>query len=163
MSTGHGFVCLRVVQKPVAFGNNALSPGAHQSSRTGQHGFWPLGLVAHHQYGLSERWRLLLNAARIRQDEGTLHERGDERNVFHRLDQGDTATSLQMTVDSVLDARVRMHRIHYLHIMALCYLGQRGANLFDAISETLAPVRRYQNEFALRVESRRLRRAESPA
>src|SRR5712691_78961 len=108
MCTGHGFVRPRVVQKPVAFGNDALSSEPHQSGRTGQHGFWPLGLVTHDQYGLSERWRLFLNAAGIRQYEGALHEHGDKRNVLHGFDQGDTATSSQMTVDRVLDIRVGM-------------------------------------------------------
>src|SRR5215831_13718371 len=67
--TSHGFVCLRVVQQPVAFGNNTLSPGSDQSGGTGEHGFGPLGFVAHNPYGLSQRWRLFLDAAGIRQYE----------------------------------------------------------------------------------------------
>lgn len=70
-SACHLFVRSAVFEQSCGLAKDILSVGAHESRCSGFEGFGALSDLAHHQDGLAQRWGLLLDASRIRQDKKT--------------------------------------------------------------------------------------------
>ena len=79
----------------------------------------------------------------------------DERHVVERIQQQDIGLAAQQTVYRLPHVRIAMHRVGDLYVAPPRQAEQRGADVFEAIAEALAPVRGDHNQLLRgdRVES----------
>ena len=113
----------------------------------------PFGHLAQHEHRLAERRRLLLESPRIRDDEVTATEKGEEAPVVDRRQEVHARMTGQRPAYRPLHVRVQVDRNHQLHgLVALDEEPKGRAQLLQRRSEALAPVCRDQHQPEMRVE-----------
>ena len=149
----------RVVEQAERRGDDAGGIGADEPERAGVHALGPLGLVAQDEGGHVERRRLLLDSAGVGEHQGRAGQEPDELLVVHGLDDADVAERAEHRVHGAADVRVRVHREDEVDLGARGgELGDRAADVLQAVAERLAPVRGDEDERAGRVERGQLLR-----
>ena len=141
---------------------NALPVGADQRHGAGGDGFGPFGDRAHHQDGLAEGRRLLLDPSRIGEDDMAAHHQMDERHVTLRLQQMHIRQTAQHAPHRRLYRGVEVNGVDDLHIVALRDAMQRRADLVEPVAKAFAAMPGHQDQFFGRIEKAKPRVGRSP-
>ncbi|KPW52018.1 hypothetical protein ALO86_100988 [Pseudomonas syringae pv. berberidis] len=145
-----------VIKQSVHAIDDCVCLGAHQAYGARCDGFRTLGDIAHDQHRLAQRWRFFLHAPGVGEDDvGTLHQ-AHERQVVQRLDQVHVGQFAQVLGHRPQHIGVQVYRIDNLHIVAFGQLGQRLADIQEAIAEILATMPCDHQNLALRHQKREL-------
>ena len=152
MGAGKRGVARGLVQQFGDGGMNALPVGADQRHGAGGDGFGPFGDRAHHQDGLAERGRFLLDPARIGEDDMAAHHQIDERHIIQRLQQMHVRQTAEDAPHRCLHRGVEVNRVDDLHIVALRDAAQPGADLLEAMAEAFAAMPGHQDQLFGRIE-----------
>jgi hypothetical protein len=142
----------RIFQQRDRASDDTLRVRTDQPHRSGFNRLRPLGHVTHHKDGLTQRWRFLLDAARIRNDKVRTIHQVNKGKVVNRLHQMHARAAGEDAANGLANIRVEMHGIYDLDVGTPSNLGDCPANALEAVAKTLASMASYQDELAVRVE-----------
>ena len=144
---GHAAVLRLVCQELLRLFVDALAVRADELDRAGIDGLRALRRVAQHEDRLAKRRRLLLDSARIREDQvGPMHEVG-KWLVVERVDEVDFRQSAELFVDDLADLRILVDREDDLDVVELLrQLLERLVDVAHRLAEVLAAMRRDEDD-----------------
>ena len=147
----HGGVLLFVGQQAGELAADGLLIGAHKLERAGSHALGALGGVAHHEHGLAQGGRLLLDAARVGEDEvGGGHEVMEVQHL-QRVDDPQAVEAVELLVRGLTHERVHMDGVDRLGVGVLLHDSADGAeHPVHGLTEVLSAVRRHEDEAGAR-------------
>ena len=147
----------RRVEEPRGLGHDARPVGADEAHRAGLDRLRALGGLAHHEHGLAERGRLLLDAAGIGEHQVRAAHEVDEGDVVQRRQQVHVRGTAQDAAHRLLHVGVEVYRVHDLDVASRSELRQRPADVLEPLAEALAAVPGDEHEALARVQEGELR------
>lgn len=144
---GHGDVLLVVAKKPTELAVDGLLLGADELQRTCCHALGTLGGVAHDEHGLAQARGLLLDAARVGEDDvADGHEVVEVENL-ERVDDMQPVEAVKLLVRRLADERVHVDGVDRLGVGVLLHHAADGAkHAVHRLAQVLATVRRDEDE-----------------
>lgn len=144
---GHGDVLLVVAKKPTELAVDGLLLGADELQRACCHALGTLGGVAHDEHGLAQARGLLLDAARVGEDDvADGHEVVEVENL-ERVDDMQPVEAVQLLVRRLADERVHVDGVDCLGVGVLLHHAADGAeHAAHRLAQVLAAVRRDEDE-----------------
>lgn len=144
---GHGDVLLVVAKKPTELAVDGLLLGADELQRTCCHALGTLGGVAHDEHGLAQARGLLLDAARVGEDDvADGHEVVEVENL-ERVDDMQPVEAVKLLVRRLADERVHVDGVDRLGVGVLLHHAADGAkHAVHGLAQVLATVRRDEDE-----------------
>ena len=120
---------------------------ADELQRAGGHALGALGGVAHHQHRLSQARGLLLDTARVGEDEVARRHEVVEVEHLERVDDVQAVEAVQLLVRRLADERVHVYGVDRLGVGMLLHHAADGAeHAVHGLTEVLAAVRRDEDE-----------------
>lgn len=116
----HLVVSLGRGQQPADLGDNPLLVRPHQKRSSGGDRLGTLRVLAHHEDGLTEAGRLLLDAPGVGQDDGGVTESVHEGVVVHGFHRQDPIQALNLREDRLAHQRVGVQGPHDREIGEQC-------------------------------------------
>lgn len=143
----HGLVLGLIAEQAAELAVDDILLGADELQRTGGDALWALGGVAHDEHRLAQTRRLLLDAARVCQDEVARgHEIVKVENL-ERVDDVKAIEAVQLLVRRLADERVHMDGVDRLGVGVLLHHAADGAeHAVHGLAQVLAAVRRDEDE-----------------
>lgn len=120
---------------------------ADEAERAGLHALGALGGVAHDEDGLSEGGRLLLDAARIGEDEVAAGHEVVEADDLERVNNPQAAEAVQLLVGGLPHLRVHVDGVYGLGVRPLLHDAADGAeHAVHGLAQVLPAVRGDEDE-----------------
>lgn len=143
----HGLIAPLIRKQPTEFAIDHILLGAHEFQRACRHALGTLGGVAHHEHGLAQTRRLLLDAARVCQDEVARGHEVVEVENLERVDDVKSVEAVQLLVRCLADERIHVDGVDRLGVGMLFHHAADGAeHAVHGLSQVLAAVRRDEDE-----------------
>ena len=143
----HGLVLGLIGEKATELTVDDLLLCADELQRAGGNALGALGGVAHHEHGLTQARRLLLDAARVCQDEVARGHEVVEVENLERVDDVEPVEAVQLLVRRLADERVHVDGVDRLGVGVLLHHSADGAeHAVHGLAQVLAAVRRDEDE-----------------
>lgn len=121
--------------------------GADELQRAGGHALGALGGVAHDEHRLAQARGLLLDAARVGEDEVARRHEVVEVEHLERVDDVEPVEAVQLLVRRLADERVHVDGVDSLGVRMLLHHAADGAeHAVHGLAQVLAAVRRDEDE-----------------
>lgn len=143
----HGLVLGMIGKQSAELMVDDVLLGADELQRTGTHALGTLGGVAHDEYGLAQTRRLLLDAARVCQDEVARGHEVVEVEHLERVDDVKSVEAVELLVGGLADERVHVDGVDCLCVRMLLHHAADGAeHAVHGLAKVLAAVGRDEDE-----------------
>lgn len=143
----HGLVLGLIGEKTAELTVDHVLLGAHELQRAGGHALGTLGGVAHDEHGLAQARGLLLDAARVGEDEVAGGHEVVEVEHLERVDDVQAAEAVELLVGRLADERVHVDGVDRLGVGMLLHHAADGAeHAVHGLAQVLAAVRRDEDE-----------------
>ena len=143
----HGLVLGLIGEQAAEFAIDHILLGAYELERTGSHALGALGGVAHDEHRLAQARRLLLNAARVGEDEVARGHEVVEVEHLERFDDVQAVEAVQLFMCRLADERVHVDGVDRLGVGVLLHHAADGAeHAMHGLAQVLAAVRRDEDE-----------------
>lgn len=143
----HGLVLGLIGEKATELTVDDLLLCADELQRAGGNALGTLGGVAHHEHGLAQTRRLLLDAARVCQDEVARGHEVVEVENLERVDDVQAVEAVEFLVGGLADERVHVDGVDRLGVGVLLHHASDGAeHAVHGLAQVLAAVRRDEDE-----------------
>lgn len=143
----HGLVLGLIGEKAAELAVDDVLLGADELQRAGGHALGTLGGVAHHEHRLTKARGLLLDAARIGEDEVARGHEVVEVEHLERVDDVEPVEAVQLLVRRLADERVHVDGVDRLGVGMLLHHATDGAeHAVHGLSQVLAAVRSDEDE-----------------
>ena len=143
----HRRVLVRVGEQARELPVDDVLVGAHELERAGRHTLGALGGVAHDEYRLAQARGLLLDAARVGEDEVARRHEVVEVEHLERVDDVEPVEAVQLLVRRLADERVHVDGVDSLGVWVLLHHAADGAeHAVHGLAQVLAAVRRDEDE-----------------
>lgn len=144
---GHGDVLLVVAKKPTELAVDGLLLGTDEFQRACCHALGTLGGVAHDEHGLAQARGLLLDAARVGEDEVTRCHEVVEVEHLERVDDVQAVEAVELLMGRLSDERVHVDGVDRLGVGVLLHHAADGAeHAVHGLAQVLAAVCRDEDE-----------------
>lgn len=121
--------------------------GAHELQRAGGHALGALGGVSHDEHRLAQARRLLLDAARVGEDEVACRHEVVEVEHLERVDDVQAVEAVELLVGGLADERVHVDGVDRLGVgMFLHHAADGSEHAVHGLAQVLAAVRRDEDE-----------------
>ena len=143
----HGLVLGLIGEQAAELAVDHVLLGADELQRAGGHALGALGGVAHDEHGLAQARGLLLDAARVGEDEVAGGHEVVEVENLERVDDVQAVEAVQLLVRRLADERVHVDGVDSLGVGVLLHHAADGAeHAVHGLSQVLAAVRRDEDE-----------------
>lgn len=143
----HGLVLCLIGEKAAELAVDNVLLGADELQRAGSYALGTLGGVAHDEHRLSQARGLLLDAARVGEDEVARRHEVVEVEHLERIDDMQAVEAVQFLVRRLADERVHVDGVDRLGVGVLLHHAADGAeHAVHGLAEVLAAVRRDEDE-----------------
>lgn len=143
----HGLVLGLIAEQATELAVDYVLLGADELQRAGGHALGALGGVAHDEHRLAQTRGLLLDAARVGEDEVARRHEVVEVENFERVDDVEPVEAVQLLVRRLADERVHVDGVDSLGIWVLLHHAADGAeHAVHGLAQVLAAVRRDEDE-----------------
>ena len=143
----HGLVLGLIGEKAAELAVDDVFLCADELQRAGGHALGALGGVAHHQHRLSQARGLLLDTARVGEDEVARRHEVVEVEYLERIDDVQTVEAVQLLVGGLSDERVHVDGVDCLCVrMLLHHAADSAEHAVHGLAQVLAAVRRDEDE-----------------
>ena len=143
----HGLVLGLIGEQAAELTVDHVLLGAHELQRAGGHALGTLGGVAHDEHGLAQARGLLLDAARVGEDEVAGGHEVVEVEHLERVDDVQAAEAVELLVGRLADERVHVDGVDRLGVGMLLHHAADGAeHAVHGLAQVLAAVRRDEDE-----------------
>lgn len=143
----HGLVLGLIGEQSAELAVDDLLLGADELQRAGGHALGALGGVSHDEYRLAQARRLLLDAARVGEDEVARRHEVVEVEHLERVDDVQSVEAVELLVRRLADERVHVDGVDRLGVGVLLHHAADGAeHAVHGLAEVLAAVRRDEDE-----------------
>ena len=143
----HGLVLGLIGEKATELTVDDLLLCADELQRAGGNALGTLGGVAHHEHGLAQARRLLLDAAGVGQDEVARGHEVVEVEHLERVDDVKSVEAVELLVRRLADERVHVDGVDRLGVGVLLHHAADGAeHAVHGLAQVLAAVRRDEDE-----------------
>lgn len=143
----HGLVLGLIGEKAAELAVDDVLLCADELQRAGGNALGTLGGVAHHEHGLAQTRRLLLDAARVCQDEVARGHEVVEVENLERVDDVQAVETVELLVRRLADERVHVDGVDRLGVGMLLHHAADGAeHAVHGLAQVLAAVRRDEDE-----------------
>lgn len=143
----HGLILGLIAEQTAELAVDDVLLGAHEFQRAGGHTLGALGGVAHHEHGLAQTRRLLLDAAGVGQDEVARGHEVVEVENLERVDDVQAVETVELLVRRLADERVHVDGVDCLGVGMLLHHAADGAeHAVHGLAQVLAAVRRDEDE-----------------
>lgn len=146
-SVAHGLVLGLIGEKATELAVDDVLLGADELQRAGRHALGALGGVAHDEHRLTQARGLLLDTARVGEDEMARRHEVVEVEHLERVDDVEPVEAVELLVRCLADERVHVDGVDRLGIGMLLHHAADGAeHAVHGLSQVLAAVRRDEDE-----------------
>lgn len=143
----HGLVLGLIAEQSAELAVDDVLLGADELQRAGGHALGALGGVAHDEYRLAQARGLLLDAARVGEDEVARGHEVVEVENLERVDDVQAVEAVELLVGRLADERVHVDGVDRLGVGALLHHAADGAeHAVHGLAQVLAAVRRDEDE-----------------
>lgn len=143
----HGLVLGLIGEKAAELAVDDVLLGADELQRAGSHALGALGGVAHDEHRLAQARGLLLDAARVGEDEVARRHEVVEVEHLERIDDMQAVEPVELLVGGFADERVHVDGVDRLGVGVLLHHAADGAeHAVHGLSQVLAAVRRDEDE-----------------
>ena len=143
----HGLVLGLIAEQAAELTVDHVLLGAHELQRAGGHALGTLGGVAHDEHGLAQARGLLLDAARVGEDEVAGGHEVVEVEHLERVDDVQAAEAVELLVGRLADERVHVDGVDRPGVGMLLHHAADGAeHAVHGLAQVLAAVRRDEDE-----------------
>lgn len=143
----HGLVLGLIAEQATELAVDYVLLGADEFQRAGGHALGALGGVAHDEHRLAQARGLLLDAARVGEDEVARRHEVVEVENFERVDDVEPVEAVQLLVRRLADERVHVDGVDSLGVWVLLHHAADGAeHAVHGLAQVLAAVRRDEDE-----------------
>lgn len=143
----HGLVLGLIGEQSAELAVDHVLLGADELQRAGGHALGALGGVAHDEHGLAQARGLLLDAARVGEDEVAGGHEVVEVEHLERVDDVQSVEAVELLVRRLADERVHVDGVDRLGVGMLLHHAADGAeHAVHGLAEVLAAVRRDEDE-----------------
>ena len=143
----HGLVLGLIAEQATKLAVDDVLLGADELQRAGGNALGTLGGVAHDEHRLAQTRRLLLDAARVCQDEVARGHEVVEVENLERVDDMQAVEAIELHVRRLADERVHMDGVDCLGVGVLLHHAADGAeHAVHGLSQVLAAMRRDEDE-----------------
>lgn len=143
----HGLVLGLIREQAAELAVDDVLLGADELQRAGGHALRALGGVAHDEHRLAQARGLLLDAARVGEDEVARRHEVVEVEHLERVDDVEPVEAVQFLVCRLADERVHVDGVDRLGVGVLLHHAADGAeHAVHGLAQVLAAVRRDEDE-----------------
>lgn len=143
----HGLVLGLIAEQSAELAVDDVLLGADELQRAGGNALGVLGGVAHDEHRLAQARGLLLDAARVGEDEVARGHEVVEVENLERVDDVQTVEAVELLVGRLADERVHVDRVDRLGVRMLLHHAADGAeHAVHGLAQVLAAVRRDEDE-----------------
>lgn len=143
----HSLVLGLIAEQAAELAVDDVLLGADELQRAGGHALGALGGVAHDEHRLAQARGLLLNAARVGEDEVARRHEIVEVENLEQVDDVQAVEAVELLVRRLADERVHVDRVDGLGVGVLLHHAADGAeHAVHGLSQVLAAVRRDEDE-----------------
>lgn len=143
----HGLVLGLIAEQSAELTVDDVLLGADELQRAGGDALGALGGVAHDEDGLAQARGLLLDAARVGEDEVACGQEVMEVEHLERVDNVQAVEAVELLVRRLADERVHVDGVDRLGVGMLLHHASDGAeHTVHGLAQVLAAVRRDENE-----------------
>lgn len=143
----HGLVLGFIAEQATELAVDDALLGADELQRAGGHALGALGGVAHDEHRLAQTRGLLLDAARVGEDEVAGGHEVVEVEHLERVDDVKAVEAVELLVGGLADERVHMDGVDRLGVGVLLHHAADGAeHAVHGLAQVLAAVRRDEDE-----------------
>lgn len=143
----HGLVLGLIAEQAAELAVDDVLLGADELQRAGRHALGALGGVAHDEHRLAQARGLLLDAARVGEDEVAHRHEVVEVENLERVDDVQAVEAVKLLVRGLADERVHVDGVDRLGVGVLLHHAADGAeHAVHGLAEVLAAVRRDEDE-----------------
>ena len=143
----HGLILGLIAEQAAELTVDYVLLGADELQRAGGHALGALGGVAHHEHRLAKARGLLLDAARVGEDEVARGHEVVEVEHLERVDDVEPVEAVQLLVRRLADERVHVDGVDRLGVGVLLHHAADGAeHAVHGLAQVLAAVRRDEDE-----------------
>lgn len=143
----HDLVLAPVAEKAAELAVDDVLLGADELKRAGGNALGALGSIAHDEHRLSQARSLLLDAARVGEDEVARGHEVVEVEHLERVDDVEPAEAVELLVRSLADERVHVDGVDRLGVGMLLHHAADGAeHAVHGLAQVLAAVSRDEDE-----------------
>lgn len=143
----HSLVLGLIAEQTAELAVDDVLLGADELQRAGRHALGALGGVAHDEHGLAQARGLLLDAARVGEDEVARRHEVVEVENLERVDDMQAVEAVELLVGGLADERVHVDRVDRLGVRVLLHHAADGAeHPVHGLAQVLAAVRRDEDE-----------------
>ena len=143
----HGLVLGLIGEKAAELTVDDVLLGADEFQGTGRNALGALGGVAHDEYRLAQARGLLLDAARVGEDEVARRHEVVEVEHLERVDDVQAVEAVELLVGGLADERVHVDGVDRLGVGVLPHHAADGAeHAVHGLAQVLAAVRRDEDE-----------------
>ena len=143
----HGLVLGLIAEQAAELAVDDVLLGADELQRAGCNALGALGGVAHDEHRLAQARGLLLNAARVGEDEVARRHEVVEVENLERVDDMQAVETIELLVGRLADERVHVDGVDRLGVGVLLHHAANGAeHAVHGLAQVLAAVRRDEDE-----------------
>ncbi len=143
----HGLVLGLIAEQATKLAVDDVLLGADELQRAGGHALGTLGGVAHDEHRLAQARGLLLDAARVGEDEVARRHEVVEVEHLERVDDVQAVETVELLVRRLADERVHVDGVDRLGVGMLLHHAADGAeHAVHGLAQVLAAVRRDEDE-----------------
>ena len=143
----HGLVLGLIAEQATKLAVDDVLLGADELQRAGGHALGTLGGVAHDEHRLAQARGLLLDAARVGEDEVARRHKVVEVEHLERVDDVQAVETVELLVRRLADERVHVDGVDRLGVGMLLHHAADGAeHAVHGLAQVLAAVRRDEDE-----------------
>lgn len=143
----HSLVLGLIAEQTAELAVDDVLLGADELQRAGRHALGALGGVAHDEHRLAQARGLLLDAARVGEDEVARRHEVVEVENLERVDDAQAVEAVELLVRCLADERVHVDGVDRLGVGVLLHHAADGAeHAVHGLAQVLAAVRRDEDE-----------------
>lgn len=143
----HGLVLGLIAEQAAELAVDDVFLGADELQRAGRHALGSLGGVSHDEHRLAQARGLLLDAARVGEDEVAGSQEVMEVEHLERVDDVQAVEAVELLVRRLADERVHVDGVDSLGVWVLLHHAADGAeHSVHGLAQVLAAVRRDEDE-----------------
>lgn len=143
----HGLILRLIAEQTAELAVDDVLLGAHEFQRAGGDALRALGGVSHDKHGLAQARCLLLDAARVGEDEVARRHEVVEVENLERVDDVEPVEAVELLVRSLADERVHVDGVDCLGVGVLLHHTADGAeHAVHGLAQVLAAMGRDEDE-----------------
>lgn len=143
----HGLILVLIAEQATELAVDYVLLGADKLQRAGGHTLGALGGVSHDEHRLAQARGLLLDAARVGEDEVARRHEVVEVENLERVDDMQAIETVELLVGGLADERVHVDGVDRLGVGVLLHHASDGAeHAVHGLAQILAAVRRDEDE-----------------